>query len=71
MYIECKNWRQPTALTANTLELTMYEYVLIEPAFTDTPIIAEFDNVEWMMMTHYAACADAAVNVTPSEGIDQ
>tara|TARA_R110002153_G_scaffold194409_1_gene347840 strand:- start:18 stop:215 length:198 start_codon:yes stop_codon:yes gene_type:complete len=60
--------RQPTALTANRLELTMPNYVLIEPDFTDTPIIADFDDAEWMMMTYYAACADAAVNVTPSEG---
>ena len=49
----------------------MSNYVLIEPDFTDTPIVADFSSVEWMMMTHYAACADAAVDITLSEGIDQ
>ena len=39
--------------------------LVIDPAFTSTPVVANLDSADWLLMTYYAAQAARAVDVTP------
>lgn len=42
-----------------------FENIVLEPAFTSTPVVTDLDSAGWLLMTYYAAQADRAVDVTP------
>jgi hypothetical protein len=42
-----------------------FENLVLEPAFTSTPVVANLDSADWLLMTYYAAQAERAVDVTP------